>query len=138
MLPARRCITAVLPPDARQLIATVQPAFVATASQGGQPNVSPKGSLRVVDDEHVAFAEIASPTTIANLRQNPQVAIIVLDPTTWAVCRLMGSAEILESGSLVESFRSQFEPLKMKVRSVVRITVEEVSMMPPMKAGSKG
>jgi len=137
MLPARRCITAVLPPDARQLIATVQPAFVATASQSGQPNVSPKGSLRVLDDEHVAFAEIASPKTMANLRENPQLAVIVLDPVTWAACRLTGTAEILESGELVETFRSEFEPLKMKVRSVVKITVEEVSLMPPMKAGSK-
>lgn len=138
MLPARRCITAVLTPDARQLIATVQPAFVATASKSGKPNVSPKGSLRVIDDEHVAFAEIASPKTIANLKENPRIAVIVLDPATWAGCRLAGTAEIVESGNLMETFRSQFEPLKMKVRSVVRIKIEEISMMPPMKAGSKG
>lgn len=86
----------------------------------------------------MAFAEIASPKTIANLRKNPQVAVIVFDPATWAGCRLTGTAEIIESGDLVDVFRSQFAPLKMKVHSVVKITVEEVAMMPPMKAGSRG
>lgn len=94
--------------------------------------------MRVLDDSHVAFAEIASPRTIANLRENPRVAVLVFDPNTWGGCRLSGTAEVLDSGDLVESFRAQFAPLKMKVRSVVKIEVEEVSIMPPMKAGSKG
>lgn len=66
------------------------------------------------------------------------MGVIVFDPATWAGCRLTGTAEIIEAGDLFEVFRSQFEPLKMKVRSVVKITIEEVSMMPPMKAGSTG
>ena len=131
----RRCATAILPQEAKKMIAAIQPAFVATASKNGKPNVSPKGSFRVLDDEHVAFAEIASPGTIANLKENPQVEVIVFDPATWGGCRIRGKAEIIESGDLFESFKSQFAPLKMKVHSAIKIAVEDVAIMPPMKTG---
>ena len=62
---------------------------------------------------------------------------MVFSPETWGGCRIKGRAEILESGDLVESFRAQFAPMKMKVRSAVKIAVDEVVIMPPMKAGSK-
>jgi predicted pyridoxine 5'-phosphate oxidase superfamily flavin-nucleotide-binding protein len=137
LLAVGRCATATLSEEAKKIIAATQPAFVATASKNGKPNVSPKGSFKVVDDQHVAFAEIASPGTIANIRENPQVEVMVFSPDTWGGCRIRGRAEIIESGDLVESFKAQFAPMKMKVRSVVKIAVEEVLIMPPMKAGSK-
>lgn len=133
----RRCATATISEEAKRIIAATQPAFVATASKNGRPNVSPKGSFRVIDDDHVAFAEIASPGTIANIRENPQVEAMVFSPDTWGGCRVRGKAEILESGDLLESFKAQFAPMKMKVRSVIKIAVEQVVIMPPMKAGSK-
>jgi len=126
-----------LPDEAKKTIAEVVPAFVATASKDSRPNVSPKGSLRVLDDEHVAFAEMASPQTLANLRENPQVAVLVFSPDTWGGCRLRGRAEILDSGELVDSFKAQFAPMKMEVHCAVKIAVEEVVMMPRMKGGAQ-
>jgi predicted pyridoxine 5'-phosphate oxidase superfamily flavin-nucleotide-binding protein len=131
----RRCATAGLPQEAKKTITSIHPAFVGTSGKNGKPNVSPKGSFRVLDDEHVAFAEIASPNTIANLRENPQVEVLVFDPATWGGCRIRGKAEIFESGELFESFKAQFAPLKMNVRSAVKIAVEDVVVMPPMKTG---
>lgn len=128
---------AKLTDEAKQIIAAIQPAFVATASKTGKPNVSPKGSLKVIDDEHVAFAEIASPVTLANIKENPQVEVLIFNPETFGGCRIRGRAEVLESGDLVEAFRSQFAPMKMQVRCAVRVAVDEVAIMPPMKAGSK-
>src|SRR5512136_3222747 len=133
ILAVGRCATATLSEEAKKIIAATQPAFVATASKNGKPNVSPKGSFKVIDDQHVAFAEIASPNTIANIRENPQGEVMVFSPDTWGGCRIRGRAEILESGDLVESFRAQFAPMKMKVRFAVRIAVENVVIMPPMK-----
>ena len=128
---------AKLPEEAKRIISGVVPAFVATASKNGKPNVSPKGSFRVLDDEHVVFAEIASPQTIANIRENPQVSVLVFDPDTWGGCRISGKAQIIESGELLDSFKAQFAPLKMEVHSVVKVKVEHTVIMPPMKAGAK-
>ena len=67
--------------EAREMIERFSPALVATAGRDGRPNVSPKGSFRVLDEEHVVFADIASPRTMANLRENPKIAAIVFDPS---------------------------------------------------------
>jgi len=40
-------------------IAEFSQAVIATASKEGKPNVAPKGSFRVLDDEHVIFANSA-------------------------------------------------------------------------------
>ncbi len=121
--------------EMKKVISESFPAFVATASKTGKPNVSPKGSLQILDDEHVAFAEMASPNTLANLKENPQVAIVMFNQATWGGCRISGNAELLDSGELFDSFKAQFAPLKMEVKSVVKIAIEEAVIMPPMKAG---
>ncbi len=118
---------AKLTEEARKIIAEFGPALVATASKDGKPNVSAKGSFRVLDDEHIIFANIASPRTIANLKENPQLTAIILDRSTRRGCRIWGRAEILNSGDLFESLSAEFAPQRMKVRHVVRVTVEEVA-----------
>ena len=116
---------AKLSEEVKKVISEVRPALVATASKDGKPNVSPKGSFQVVDDGHIAFAEIASPRTIANLRENPQVAAIVFDPATRKGCRVWGRAEILDSGDLFDKISEQLKGMGMKVNHVIKIAVEE-------------
>ena len=120
---------AILSEEAKKIIAEVHPALIASASKDGKPNVSPKGSFQVLDDEHVVFADIASPRTMANLRENPQVSVIVYEPAARKGCRIWGKAEILESGDLVDAFSSEFAKMKMKVKGVVKITVEEFNIL---------
>jgi hypothetical protein len=112
--------------EAKKIIAELGPALIATASKDGKPNVSVKGSFRVLDDEHVVFADIASPRTIANLRENPQLSAIVFDPSTRKGCRIWGKAEIVDSGDLFDSISAEFAARKVKVKHLVRVTVEEV------------
>ena len=116
---------AKLSEEVKKLINEVRPALVATASKDGKPNVSPKGSFQVVDDEHIAFAEIASPRTIANLRENPRVAAIVYDTATRKGCRVWGKAEIMDSGDLFDKISGQVKGMGMKVNYVVKVAVEE-------------
>ena len=54
--------------------------FVATVCPDGTPNLSPKGTTAVWDDDHLVFANIRSPGTLANLRQNANVELNVVDP----------------------------------------------------------
>ncbi len=58
---------------------TGKPGWVATASKSGMPNVAIKGSLRILDDEHLMFADLFSLKTRKNLEENPQVAVMVFD-----------------------------------------------------------
>jgi predicted pyridoxine 5'-phosphate oxidase superfamily flavin-nucleotide-binding protein len=116
---------AKLTDEAKKMIAEHGPALIATASKQGKPNVSLKGSFQVLDDEHVVFADIASPRTMANLRENPQLSAIVFDPSTRKGCRIWGKAEIVDSGDLFDSMSAAFAAKKMEVKHLVKVTVEE-------------
>jgi hypothetical protein len=118
---------AKLTEEAKKAIAEFGAALVATASKDGKPNVSLKGSFRVLDDEHVIFADIASPRTMANLGENPQLSAIVFDPATRKGCRVWGKAvEILDSGDLFDTISAEFAPMGMKVNHVVKVAVDGV------------
>ncbi|MCX6012091.1 MAG: pyridoxamine 5'-phosphate oxidase family protein [Chloroflexi bacterium] len=117
---------AKLSEEAKKAIKEIHPALVATASNAGKPNVSAKGSLFILDDEHIVFAHIASPRTVANLKENPQVAIICLDNSTRKGCRVWGKAEVLDSGSLFDKMVADLAGKKMQVKSIIKIAVMEV------------
>ena len=111
--------------EVKKAVAECSPALVATANKDGQPNVSAKGSLQVIDDEHLVFADIRSPRTIANLKENPQIGIICLNPSTRKGCRIWGKAEIMTSGELFDKLTQEYAARDMKVNHVVKVTVDD-------------
>jgi predicted pyridoxine 5'-phosphate oxidase superfamily flavin-nucleotide-binding protein len=115
---------AILSEEAKSIIGSI-PALVATSDASGRPNVSPKGSFRVLDDEHVMFADVNSPRTLANLLNNPQISAIVFDPATRHGCRIWGRAEVLMSGELFDSVNAGMSARNMAAKAVVRIAVDE-------------
>ena len=116
--------------EVKAAIAEIRPAIIATASRDGKPNVSAKGSFRVLDDDHVLFADINSPRTIANLRENPYVSILAVHPKTLRGCRIWGKGEILESGDLFEQLNKEFTAKGLKVNHIVKIKVDKVQDSP--------
>ena len=109
------------------LIEEIHPALVATASTTGKPNVSAKGSFRVLDDAHVAFNDMNSPRTIANLKENPQVSIMCLDSNRRS-CRIWGTAEIMDSGPLYDEAVAAMAARNRKPNNVVKVRVDEVEI----------
>jgi uncharacterized protein len=53
----------ILTDDMKRLVDEQKLAFHATVCPDGSPNLSPKGSTRVWDDDHLFFADICSPQT---------------------------------------------------------------------------
>jgi predicted pyridoxine 5'-phosphate oxidase superfamily flavin-nucleotide-binding protein len=104
-------------------------AWVATATREGVPNVTPKGTVRVMDDQHVMFADLFSLKTRQNLEQNPRVAVTVIDPATAMGYQIKGTAELVSSGSLYEQMAEQLKqssPSLPSPKYVVKIAVESV------------
>jgi hypothetical protein len=113
--------------EIQKLMTEGLPAMVATADRTGKPNVSPKGSLRILDDETIYFGDVRSPQTVANLRENPLIAILCFNPATQKGVRLWGKAEVLTSGPLFDQTeKATFERRKSHINSVVRILVQEI------------
>jgi predicted pyridoxine 5'-phosphate oxidase superfamily flavin-nucleotide-binding protein len=55
---------AKLTADMKRVVVEQRLAFVATVCPDGTPNLSPKGTISVWDDDHLVFADIRSPGTI--------------------------------------------------------------------------
>ncbi|RRH73475.1 pyridoxamine 5'-phosphate oxidase family protein [Falsigemmobacter faecalis] len=69
--------------------------WLATADATGQPNVSPKEIfLRTTPDE-VLIADIASPRSVANIRQNPKVCVSMIDIFRQRGEKLEGTASLI-------------------------------------------
>jgi predicted pyridoxine 5'-phosphate oxidase superfamily flavin-nucleotide-binding protein len=103
--------------------------WVATAAKDGTPNVSIKGSLRMLDDEHLVFADIFSLKTRKNLAENPKVAVMVYEDGSRRGYAIKGSTEQIASGPLydqtVEGLKKVMPQLPAP-KYVVRVTVEAV------------
>lgn len=113
--------------DMRRTIREQSLAFVATVCPDGTPNLSPKGSTIVWDDEHLLFLHLHSPGTVANLRVNPAIEINVVDPILRKGYRFKGHAEVLTDGEIhaevVEYFRRERGRAPEQVGAVVLMTV---------------
>jgi uncharacterized protein len=95
-------MVSILTDDMRRMLQEQQLGFIATVCPDGTPNLSPKGTTSVWDDEHLVFADICSPNTIANLRLNPAVEINVVDIVWRKGYRFKGTATILSEGPKFE------------------------------------
>ncbi len=88
----------MLTEDMKRVIAEQKLGFVATVSGDGTPNLSPKGTILVLDDRHIAFADIRSPGTSTNLARNPAMEINVVDPFSRKGYRFKGTAVVARRG----------------------------------------
>ena len=118
----------ILTEDMQRIITEQRLGFVATVDANGTPNLSPKGTMVVLDDDHIAFGEIRSPNTVRNLRERPAVEVNFVDPVARKGYRFKGSAEIVarddrEFDALLPAFERWGE-LSMRIRAVIRVHVE--------------
>jgi predicted pyridoxine 5'-phosphate oxidase superfamily flavin-nucleotide-binding protein len=102
-------------------------AFVATVCADNTPNLSPKGTITVWDDDHLAFANIRSPGTVSNLRRNSAIEINVVDPMVRKGYRFKGTAKVLEAGEVHEGVTAYFRArgVSNPFREVILIKVEQ-------------
>ena len=103
--------------------------WVATAARDGTPNVSIKGSLRLLDDEHLVFADLFSLKTRKNLAENPRVAIMVYEDASRRGYMFKGTAELIATGPLydqtVQGMKKAMPQLPAPAY-VVKVSVESI------------
>ena len=92
------------------------PCLLATSGPGG-PNISPKGSMIVFDDEHLAYWERSKRQALENLGHDKRVVVMysnfkaqrdgVLDS---GFLRFYGTAELHESGPVRDAIFAKLLP----------------------------
>lgn len=106
--------------------------YVATVSSDGHPNVSPKGSLTVWEEDRLVFADIESPRTIRNLESNPNTEVNVVDPGVRKGYRFSGVAKVLRTGELYWKVVEHYKAEGADIRRVRAIVVIELSAATPI------
>ena len=131
----------ILTDDMKQVVERVRLGFVATVCPDGTPNLSPKGTVCVADDDHLVFADLRSPGTIANLRSNPGMEINVVDVFNRKGYRFKGVAEVHDRGEVFDRFvelfnRGRLADVPRRIRAVVLMKV--LSALPLVSPGYDG
>jgi uncharacterized protein len=126
----------ILTEDMQRFVRDQRLGFVATVCADGTPNLSPKGTTTVWDDDHLVFADICSPGTIANLRRNPAVEVNVVDPITRRGYRFKGEATIIDNGEpfdrAMDFFRNTYGLSDALARRVAHVVLVKVRYAAPV------
>lgn len=115
--------------ELKKLVNFQKLGYVATVSSDGTPNLSPKGTIAILDDSRLVFANIRSPKTIENLTNNPSIEINVIDPFSRMGYRFKGLANILSDGEDFENILDYFKQkgIKSTISHIVVIDVTSFS-----------
>ena len=105
--------------------------WLATSSLDGEPNVSPKEIFCLFGDDSLIIANIASPKTARNIKENPCACVCFVNVFTQKGYQITGAASILKQGDAdYEEAKGLLEEMtegKFPFKSVFRIMVELVS-----------
>ena len=124
----------ILTEDMKRVVREQRLGFYATVNEDGSPNLSPKGSTYVLDDDHLFFADIRSPQTVANIRRSLLVEVNVVDPLARKGYRFKGAGVAHGRGTHLYDectalMREAGSTLVDRVRTIVVIEVREAARL---------
>lgn len=128
----------VLTQDMKDMIASQQ-CFIGTVDKSGMPNVAPKRSTRVLNDNSLIFNEGTGGATYTNIKSGSKVTVAVVNRDIMDGYRFFGTPEIITEGELYDNAVQM--SLKMhlpKPYAVIIIHIEQVhSLKPGPDAGKR-
>ena len=104
--------------------------WVATVSKDGVPNVSPKECFTHYGEENIIFANIASPQTVQNIKQNENTCVSFIDILVQKGFQVKGKAQII--GKNDSEFTEMYKILdkmtkgKFPFNTITKVTIEQV------------
>jgi len=119
----------VITPEIKDFLNLQKLGYVATVTSDGKPNISPKGTIIGWDSKTLAFADIRSPDTMKNLKDNPNVEINVIDPLLRKGYLFQGTSRIIEDETLYQEILNYYRAngIKSPINSIVLVDVSNIS-----------
>ena len=119
--------------EIRQYIDQSVLCWLATASSDNFPNVSPKEVFMADSKDNIIIANIASPQTIRNIRQNEKVCVSFIDVLVQKGFQLKGKAKIITSKDdsylRMKTKLEQITKGKFPFSSITKIYVEKAKQI---------
>jgi predicted pyridoxine 5'-phosphate oxidase superfamily flavin-nucleotide-binding protein len=118
----------ILTDEMKRVVREQRLGYAATVCPDGTPNLSPKGTTTVWDDDHLVFADIRSPRTVSNLHENPAIELNVVDPIARKGYRFKGEGAVVKAGPLYDDILAFYGDLVPdatdRIESIVLVKVE--------------
>jgi uncharacterized protein len=121
----------ILTTEIKEFVKQQKLGFYATVCPDGTPNLSPKGTTIVWDDDHLAFADIHSPGTVNNLLANPSIEINMVDIFIRKGYRFKGIGQVLSGGTLFHEIIVSYGEAgaKYNIKHIVLIRIQHIAML---------
>lgn len=104
--------------------------WLATVSTENVPNVSPKEIFNYYGTDKIIVANIASPQTVLNIKQNENICISFIDILVQKGFQIKGKAEIIEKTDLefaeMEEVLTKITEGKFPFATITKITIGQV------------
>jgi predicted pyridoxine 5'-phosphate oxidase superfamily flavin-nucleotide-binding protein len=116
----------ILTDDMKRVVREQKLGFIATVCPDGTPNLSPKGTTAIWDDDHLIFAHIRSPQSVQNIERNPSVEANVVDPLVRKGYRFKGRGIVHRAGDIFQRGCQMYREMGLthEIQAVVLIRVE--------------
>ena len=82
---------------------------IATASKNAIPNVAPMATVQLVADDTIWIGDNYMVKTLANVKENPHVALYVWDPEKKRCFQIKGTVSVKTSGAEYEKIKAQIK-----------------------------
>ena len=129
--------------EARRIIRAFPLGIVASVTPEGTPAASPKGTFLVLDETTIAYGDIRSPGTRANLEALPRAEVVFVDPFRRKGVRIAGEVEIVAKSDaafpdLIPRWRETWGDLADRIAALVLIRATRVKPLttPPYDDGA--
>lgn len=94
---------------AEQLVVKTRHVFIATADAKGWPHIAAAGKLTFTLEKHVVVTEWFCPSTMANLKVNPRLSLVIWDSATDVGYQMVGEVEEIKDLSMLNGYAPQAE-----------------------------
>ncbi len=123
----------MLSAEMKQLIQNHSAGMVATINDDGTPSVSPKATFIIIDDATIAFGNIRSPGTLANLRKRPAVEVCFIDVLTRKAVRVTGTSTVIQkaeaSPDLLAAYETAWADYLSHMSAFVKIMINAAELI---------
>lgn len=129
-----------LTPEMKEVFSKNKPYAIATASKTGIPNVVPMSTVQIVADDTIWIGDNYMVKTLANVRENPRMALYVWDPEKKRCYQIKGTVTVETSGPDYEKIKAQIKAKgpHYPAKGLVILNITEVfDCTPGATAGSK-
>jgi len=117
--------------EIKTFLNTQKLGYVATVSSDGKPNLSPKGTIIPWSEHLLAFANIRSPDTMMNLKNNSFVEINVIDPLSRKGYLFTGTGKIIKDTPMYHDIINYYRTngIQSPISSIVIVHISSISIV---------